>query len=157
VPSRGRIGRHSGNNRIFGNDASDRIRGGAGHDTLIGGEGFDASPATVDSETFAFSGTVAAAHGLWTFGIGTDLRLRGDMTGDGVADFEIQIKAINSLQVAGFLFQTLLCALAPSGPRRSAQARGAMISGRCASIHPVRAATRSAASRPTGQDHRLGP
>lgn len=65
---------------------------------------FDADSVTAGDQSLAFNGSVAAAHKLWTVDIGADLLLRGDVTGDGVADFEIQIKAINSLQVTDFIF-----------------------------------------------------
>lgn len=86
---------------------------GAGRDVVwnftSGKDKFDVSDFDADSvasghQAFEFNGSVAAAHRMWLVDTGADLLLRGDVSGDGVADFEILIKAINTLQGTDFLF-----------------------------------------------------
>lgn len=63
----------------------------------------DANTKLAGDQAFAFSGTAAKANSVWYADIGTDLLVRGDNNGDGVADFEIQVVGINSLVAGDFL------------------------------------------------------
>ena len=63
----------------------------------------DANTKLAGDQAFAFSGTTAKANSVWYADIGTDLLVRGDNNGDGVADFEIQVVGINSLVAGDFL------------------------------------------------------
>lgn len=63
----------------------------------------DANTKLAGDQAFAFSGTTAKANSVWYADIGTDLLIRGDNNGDGVADFEIQVVGINSLVAGDFL------------------------------------------------------
>jgi hypothetical protein len=44
------------------------------------------------------------AHSVWTVKSGTDLLVRGDVSGDRSADFEILLTDIASLAASDFLF-----------------------------------------------------
>ncbi|EYD76047.1 hypothetical protein Rumeso_02476 [Rubellimicrobium mesophilum DSM 19309] len=57
----------------------------------------DANTDAGGNQAFSWSGTGAEAHGVWVVESGADLLLRGDVDGDGRADFEIQVNDIQSL------------------------------------------------------------
>ncbi|EYD78182.1 putative protease [Rubellimicrobium mesophilum DSM 19309] len=59
--------------------------------------GLDANLDLDGNQAFAWSGTGAEAHGLWTVDSGADVLLRGDVDGDGQADFEIQVNDLAAL------------------------------------------------------------
>jgi Peptidase M10 serralysin C terminal. len=63
----------------------------------------DANTALTGNQAFTFSGTTAKANAVWLVDIGTDLVIRGDVNGDKIADFEIQVSAVNSLVAGDFL------------------------------------------------------
>ena len=55
------------------------------------------------NQAFTFNGTTAKANAVWFADIGSDLVLRGDINGDGRADFEIQLTGINQIRAGDFL------------------------------------------------------
>ena len=59
--------------------------------------GLDANTGLDGNQAFAWSGAGAEAHGLWTVESGPDVLLRGDVDGDGQADFEIQVNDVAAL------------------------------------------------------------
>ena len=63
----------------------------------------DANAGLAGDQAFAFSGTTARANAVWYVDIGSDIVIRGDTTGDGVADFEIQVVGVNSVAAGDFL------------------------------------------------------
>ncbi len=63
----------------------------------------DANSAANANQAFAFSATGPAAHSVWVIDTGSHLIVRGDVTGDLTADFEIQVRDINQLQATDFL------------------------------------------------------
>ena len=65
--------------------------------------GMDADGAVALDQAFAFGGGAAVAHGIWIAAAGANLVVRGDVTGDLTADFEIRIFAVASLGVADFM------------------------------------------------------
>ncbi len=69
----------------------------------IGLSMIDANMALAGNQTFSFSGTTATAHAVWYVEIGTDLVIQGDMNGDKVADFAIQVASISSVAVSDFI------------------------------------------------------
>lgn len=65
--------------------------------------GIDANTARAGNQAFTFNGSTARANAVWVADIGNDLLLRGDVNGDGVADFEIQIAVINRIGAGDIL------------------------------------------------------
>lgn len=65
--------------------------------------GIDANTTRSGNQAFTFNGTTAKANAVWFVDIGSDLVLRGDITGDGRADFEIQIANLNLIRAGDFL------------------------------------------------------
>lgn len=63
----------------------------------------DANSRLAGDQAFAFSGTTARANAVWYVDSGSDIVIRGDTTGDGVADFEIQVVGVNSVAAGDFL------------------------------------------------------
>ena len=63
----------------------------------------DANTALVGNQAFTFNGTTAKAHAVWYVDIGSDVLICGDINGDTIADFEIQVAAINAFRVADFI------------------------------------------------------
>jgi serralysin len=51
----------------------------------------DANTSVSGDQAFVFAGSAATAYAVWVTSAGSDLLLRGDNDGDGVADFEIMI------------------------------------------------------------------
>lgn len=65
--------------------------------------GIDANTQRAGNQAFTFNGTTAKANAVWFADIGSDLVLRGDINGDGRADFEIQLTGINQIRAGDFL------------------------------------------------------
>lgn len=65
--------------------------------------GLDANATLGGDQAFAFSGTAAAANSVWFTTSGSLLILRGDMDGDSVFDFEIQMNGVGSVTAGDFL------------------------------------------------------
>jgi Ca2+-binding RTX toxin-like protein len=63
----------------------------------------DADTGRAGDQAFAFSSSGPRAHGLWVVDIGTDLVVRGDVTGDRTADFEIEVAGLSRLVADDFL------------------------------------------------------
>ena len=59
--------------------------------------GIDANGGLTGDQAFAWGGTTAKAFGLWGIMSATSVVLKGDATGDGVADFEILLNGISVL------------------------------------------------------------
>ena len=59
--------------------------------------GIDANTALAGNQAFSWGATTAAANAVWYTVSGTSLLLRGDVTGDGVYDFEIQLARTTAL------------------------------------------------------------
>jgi serralysin len=65
--------------------------------------GIDARTNLAGDQAFAFSGGTAAAYSVWAVASGSDLLIRGDVNGDRVVDFEIQLIGVKSVTVDDFL------------------------------------------------------
>ena len=85
---------------------------GAGRDALfdfrsgiddIDLRAIDANPALAGDQAFAFTGSSAAAHAVWTVKAGSALLLRADTNGDRIADMEIQIANLSGLTAGDLL------------------------------------------------------
>ena len=64
--------------------------------------GIDANSRTSGDGAFAFSGTTAQAHSVWyTSGRG-EIIVRGDVNGDGRADFDIRVVGVSALTAGDF-------------------------------------------------------
>ena len=63
----------------------------------------DARQATGANEAFTFSNSTPRAYSVWTVTKGSDLLVRADVTGDRIADFEIRMSNITSLQAGDLL------------------------------------------------------
>ena len=59
--------------------------------------GIDANTALGGNQAFTWAATTAAANAVWYTVSGTSILLRGDVNGDGVFDFEIQVAGMNAL------------------------------------------------------------
>jgi hypothetical protein len=57
----------------------------------------DANAQVAGQQGFSWGGTTAGAYRVWTTPSSSNTLLRGDVTGDGVADFEIQVNAVSGL------------------------------------------------------------
>jgi Ca2+-binding RTX toxin-like protein len=62
----------------------------------------DANASKADDQAFKFSST-AAANSVWLADTGTDIVIRGDVNGDGVADFSIRVVAVNQVIATDFV------------------------------------------------------
>ena|GEM_PF-925527 len=121
----------AGADTLFGGVGQDRLYGGAGdsvrdvfvfaatdesaagmrrdtiYDFVSGIDDIDLSGIDVNSRTsgddmFAFTGTTAQAHSVWyTPGRG-EMIVRGDVNGDGRADFEIRVVGVSALTEGDF-------------------------------------------------------
>ena len=78
-----------------GAGSRDRIVNFASNSDKINLSGIDANSLENGDQAFEFSGRISKAHALWIRDIGSDLVLYGDVNGDGVADFQIQLASIN--------------------------------------------------------------
>ena len=56
----------------------------------------DANSSLAGNQAFSFNGHTAKAYSVWWVDTGTDIVLKGDINGNKVADFEIQINDINA-------------------------------------------------------------
>ncbi|MFC3181955.1 calcium-binding protein [Cypionkella sinensis] len=65
--------------------------------------GIDANAAVAGNQVFAWGGTTAAANAVWYSVSGANVLLRGDVNGDGVQDFEIQLSGVTSLTASDVL------------------------------------------------------
>jgi hypothetical protein len=63
----------------------------------------DANRQQEGNQAFRFTGTVAKTHSLWWADTGTDLRLRGDVNGDRIFDFEIRMIGLERIGSADLL------------------------------------------------------
>ena len=63
----------------------------------------DANTSSSGNQEFAFSGTSASANSVWYEASGSDVSVYGDVNGDGVADFRIDINNVSSLSESDFL------------------------------------------------------
>ena len=91
---------------VFAFAATDESAVGTKRDTIydfvsgiddIDLSGIDANSRTSSDGVFAFSGTTAQAHSVWyTSGRG-EIIVRGDVNGDGRADFEIRVVGVSTL------------------------------------------------------------
>ncbi|WP_134725597.1 calcium-binding protein [Paracoccus luteus] len=70
---------------------------------LIDLRGIDANGALAGNQAFAFGGATAVRNGVWYADIGADMVVRGDVNGDGVRDFEMQLRGVGALSAADFL------------------------------------------------------
>ncbi|WP_319414306.1 Calx-beta domain-containing protein [uncultured Cohaesibacter sp.] len=85
---------------------------GKAHDTIYQFENnediidlsdIDANASNSGNQEFAFSGTSASANSIWYAASGSDISVYGDVNGDGVADFRIDINNVSSLSESDFL------------------------------------------------------
>ena len=63
----------------------------------------DANTAVGGNQAFVFSGTTAQANSVWYGQVGSDVLVRGDNNGDGVADFEVMVANIATLSTGDFV------------------------------------------------------
>ncbi|EYD75515.1 Alkaline phosphatase [Rubellimicrobium mesophilum DSM 19309] len=65
--------------------------------------GIDANTHVAGNQAFQWGGSTAKAYGLWTVDSSSSILLKGDVTGDRVADFEIQVNGIHALDTGDLL------------------------------------------------------
>lgn len=65
--------------------------------------GIDANVFRRGDQAFVFSNTRPAAHAVWTFDIGRNLLVRGDVNGDARFDFEIELVAVDAVNWRDFV------------------------------------------------------
>ncbi|SMO93958.1 Calx-beta domain-containing protein [Paracoccus laeviglucosivorans] len=65
--------------------------------------GMDPFPGIAGNQAFAFSGTTAAANSVWFVQQSTGALVRGDVNGDGYADFEIMLTGVARVTANDFL------------------------------------------------------
>lgn len=119
---------HEGSDRLVGGLGRDTMAGGAGADDFIFGprhsglgslrdrisdfqrgnddidlSAFDANADLKGDQAFRFSGTTGRANSVWQVKDGSSTLLRGDLDGDGVYDFEIQIQGTTALKIGDFI------------------------------------------------------
>ena len=63
----------------------------------------DANSNVSGNQAFGFNGTTAGNYKIWTAGDGDDLLVRGDVNGDGRADFQIRLDDLDRLSSSDFL------------------------------------------------------
>ena len=97
---------------VFIFNASGDSRPGAGRDRIqdfarglddIDLRGIDANVFAAGNQGFAFSGGGAAAHSVWQVQQGGNTIVRGDVNGDGFADFEILLNGSGRVTATDFL------------------------------------------------------
>jgi parallel beta-helix repeat protein len=121
-----------GNDRLAGNGGNDKLTGAAGADTFIFSKGYpagggvdsvtdfsssqhdklnvhsiDARSATAGDDDFKFIATQNFHHisGELRYVVsGSNAVVQGDVNGDGLADFTINVLGVHSLQASDFLF-----------------------------------------------------
>jgi len=121
----------SGSDDLIGGAGRDTLEGGTGSDTYridnsweskIGMEnrdvvqGFESGIDTIDlhridadwrqadDQAFSYTGTQAAPHSIWYEDNDDFLLVRGDMNGDGVSDFELEVWGADELSELDFVF-----------------------------------------------------
>lgn len=65
--------------------------------------GIDANVFRRGDQAFVFSNTRPAPHAVWTFDIGRNLLLRGDVNGDSRFDFEIELVGVEAVNGRDFI------------------------------------------------------
>lgn len=65
--------------------------------------GIDAHTGVGGNQAFLFNGTVARAHSVWVVDTGADLLIRGDVSGDRIADFEVKLLGVSGVVAGDFL------------------------------------------------------
>ncbi|WCR19714.1 hypothetical protein JHW40_08765 [Paracoccus alcaliphilus] len=119
----------AGQDRIIGGAGSDVLYGGAGADVFVFrnpgdspvGAGrdrimdfqrgfdrldlrsIDADTSETGNQSLSFSGTSAAAHSVWYARTGDSVTVRGDVDGDGRADFAIELFGLGGISEADFM------------------------------------------------------
>lgn len=63
----------------------------------------DARASTAANEAFLFKGSTATAYSVWYSASGSNVIVKGDVTGDRVADFEILVSGVTSLNSGDFI------------------------------------------------------
>lgn len=63
----------------------------------------DANWNAANDQGFSFAGIVPTAHSIWYVSLGGDLLIRGDMSGDGVEDFEFEADGLNAIGASDFI------------------------------------------------------
>jgi hypothetical protein len=120
---------NGGNDFLQGGTSQDKLYGGTGADDFIYNDGETGKTSTtrdiiydfksgtddldlrwVDANTkksgdqnFVFSGTTADNNEVWYKKSGANVIVYGDNTGDGVADFSIELRNVSSLSAGDFL------------------------------------------------------
>lgn len=93
---------------IFVSTADSKV--GAGHDWIVDFESgvdwidlslIDADTTDPSRQDLQWSET-AAAHSVWTVISGSDLLVQADVNGDGIADMEILLRGVSSVQASDF-------------------------------------------------------
>lgn len=65
--------------------------------------GLDANTSLTGDQSFAFSGTTAAAHAVWFAASRSEVIVRADVNGDKVADVEIRLVGVTALTAGDFI------------------------------------------------------
>ncbi|SFO74781.1 Ca2+-binding protein, RTX toxin-related [Cohaesibacter marisflavi] len=95
---------------IFNNANDSKV--GAAHDRIFlfdSGEdvidlsGIDANTQSGGNQTFQFSGLHADFNSVWYDDTGSDVTIYGDVNGDAVADFQIQLVNLNNISASDFV------------------------------------------------------
>ena len=118
----------NGNDRLTGGSGKDVMNGGQGADDFIFADGdtgigrdrdvivnfrtgsddidlrlMDANTDIDGDQAFSFTGRTASANAIWTSKIGRNTIVHGDVDGDGVADFQIQLNGTSKIVAGDFL------------------------------------------------------
>lgn len=119
----------AGNDRLIGGEGANQLNGGAGADVFvfrnhleagiganrdtitdfqrgvdrIDVSGIDARIGVPGQQDLAFGGRTAAANALWFAQEGQNVVVRGDVNGDGQADFAILVRNIGQLSDSDFI------------------------------------------------------
>ena len=88
---------------LVGNGQRDRIYQFDQGEDLIDLSAIDANIHQQDNQDFLFNQMQAANNAIWIVDNGNHLVVNGDINGDSVADFEIEIRNINSLDEDDFI------------------------------------------------------
>ncbi|WP_323010814.1 calcium-binding protein [Paracoccus sp. (in: a-proteobacteria)] len=119
----------AGKDLLTGGTGKDNLTGGTGADTFVfntiqeAGKGatrdvitdfvsgtdtiqlssIDANTSASGNQAFHWSGAQASAYGVWSVQSGGNRVVRGDVNGDGVFDFEIQLNGVSHLTADDFI------------------------------------------------------
>jgi len=63
----------------------------------------DANAGMAGDQAFTFTGNTASAYGVWAMAVGSDMIVRADTNGDRVADFEVMLAGVQSVNAGDFL------------------------------------------------------